>query len=99
MEFDLNTHKINWEVGEKEQTIQNVKNLIEIGMFSVPLNRQIGVSKEYLDKEEDVARILILSEIERNLEIYEPRVKLNSFDLVINGCGDYKLNLELIEAN
>lgn len=91
--------KINWEIGEKEQIIQNAKNLINIGMFSVPLNRQIGVSKDYIDKVEDEAKILLLSEIERNLEIYEPRAKLKNFDLTKDDLGEYKLKLDLVAGD
>ncbi len=65
-------------------------------MFEIPLNRQIGVSKEYLDKRKEEAELLLLSEIDRNIEIYEPRAKLKSLSLKENGLGDYKINVEII---
>lgn len=87
---------INWEIGERYQIIQNAHNLINMGMFEVPLNRQIGVSKEYLDKRKEEAELLLLSEIDRNIEIYEPRAKLKSLSLKEDGPGDYKINVEII---
>ena len=98
MNVDFKTYDLNWEVGEKEQVLQNLKNLIRVGMFNIPLNRQIGVSKDYIDKSEDEAKILLLSEIERNLEIYEPRIKLKNFDLIRNEFCEYELILDLIEV-
>ena len=87
---------INWEIGDKEQIIQNAHNLINVDMFEIPLNRQVGVSREYLDKREEQAELLLLSEIDRNIDIYEPRVKLKNLLIEDDGLGDYKINVEII---
>lgn len=87
---------INWEIGDKEQIMQNAHNLINVDMFEIPLNRQVGVSREYLDKREEQAELLLLSEIDRNIDIYEPRVKLKNLLIEDDGLGDYKINVEII---
>lgn len=87
---------INWEIGDKEQIIQNAHNLINVDMFEIPLNRQIGVSREYLDKRKEQAELLLLSEIDRNIDIYEPRAKLKNLLIEDHGLGDYKINVEII---
>ncbi len=87
---------INWEIADKDQIIQNARNLISVGMFDIPLNRQIGVSREYLDKRKEEAELLLLSEIDRNIDIYEPRAKLKGLSLEEDGLGDYKINVEII---
>ena len=87
---------INWEIGDKEQIMQNAHNLINVDMVEIPLNRQVGVSREYLDKREEQAELLLLSEIDRNIDIYEPRVKLKNLLIEDDGLGDYKINVEII---
>ena len=87
---------INWEIADKDQIIQNARNLISVGMFDIPLNRQIGVSREYLDKRKEEAELLLLSEIDRNIDIYEPRAKLKNLLIEDHGLGDYKINVEII---
>lgn len=90
---------INWEIGEKDQIIQNAHNLINIGMFEIPLNRQVGVSKEYLDRRKEEAELIILSEIDRNIDIYESRAKLKSCSLEESVLGDYKINVEIVRRD
>ena len=87
---------INWEIGEKDQIIQNAHNLINVDIFEIPLNRQIGVSKEYIDKQKEQAELLLSSEIDRNIDIYEPRAKLKSLSIDECGLGDYKIDIEIV---
>lgn len=90
---------INWEIAAKDQIIQNARNLINIGMFEIPLNRQIGVSREYLDKRKEEAELILLSEIDRNIDIYESRAKLKSCSLEEGLLGDYKINVEIVRRD
>lgn len=57
-----------------EEILQNIATLLATAKYSVPLDRGLGLSQEFLDKPHTVAKTMIVSEVMDAIESYEPRV-------------------------
>lgn len=91
----------NWNLTKEQEILQNVSNLINLIFTELPLNRQVGVSREFLHERPSVAQLKAFKEIERNIKNYEPRVKINSIDFKgVNESGemDFVIDLDLKEV-
>lgn len=60
------------------EILQNVRTILSTRKGSVPLDRDFGISWEYLDRPIDVAQMLMRSEIVDAVSTYEPRAKVES---------------------
>lgn len=63
-------------VTELEEILQNVRTILSTVKYSVPLDREFGLSAEYLDKPIPVAEASMASDIMTTLKKYEPRVEV-----------------------
>lgn len=60
----------------EEEILQNIENLLTTTKFSVPLDRDFGLSQRFIDKPLPVAEMVFRSEILDAIEKYEPRVSI-----------------------
>ncbi|WP_302360356.1 GPW/gp25 family protein [uncultured Megasphaera sp.] len=74
--------EIDWEPdSEVTEISQNIQTLISTHVFSVPLDRRLGVSWDAIDEPLDGSSEGILrEEIFNAIQTYEPRVVINSID-------------------
>lgn len=61
---------------EVEEILQNVAIIITTSKFSVPLNRDLGLSQRFIDMPLPVAKAILISEIHDAIEKYEPRASI-----------------------
>jgi phage baseplate assembly protein W len=59
-----------------EEVIQNLQMLLATPKYSVPLDREFGVSWEMADKPLNIAKTLLVGEIMDAVEKYEPRAEV-----------------------
>jgi len=73
---------INWEPGsELTEVVQNVQTLLSTHVFSVPLDRRLGISWDAIDEPLDGSSESILQEELLNaIQTYEPRAIVNSVE-------------------
>ncbi len=62
------------------EILQNVRTILSTRKGSVPLDRDFGISWEYLDRPIDVAQMLMRSEIIDAVSKYEPRARVESVE-------------------
>lgn len=67
-------------VSVEAEILQNVRTILSTRKGSVPLDRDFGISWEYLDRPIDVAQMLMRSEIIDAVSKYEPRAKVESVE-------------------
>lgn len=76
---------------EVAEIMQNLRTLYSTRKGSVPLDRDFGLSWDFLDKPYAVARNMLIAEIYEATEKYEPRAVIqrisfeNSMDDIIRG--------------
>lgn len=73
---------INWEPGsELTEVVQNVQTLLSTHVFSVPLDRRLGVLWDAIDEPLNGSSESILREELLNvIQTYEPRAIVNSVE-------------------
>lgn len=94
-------HKDNWNITKQEEILQNVSNLILLSFTELPLNRQLGVSRDFIHKSPSVAQLKVFKEIERNIKNYEPRVIINKIEfnkIDVEGVMDIELDIDFKEV-
>lgn len=100
LEFN-NKNELKWDLSSKEQIIENVCNLINLTFNDLPINRQIGVSRDFMYQNVSLAQLKLYKEIERNIKNYEPRAKINSIyfkKIDINGGLELVLDVDFKEV-
>lgn len=65
---------------EREEILQNVRTILATRKGSVPLDRDLGITWEHLDKPYPVARSLMTAAVIEAVETYEPRVRVESVE-------------------
>lgn len=65
---------------EVVEILQNVRTILATRKGSVPLDRDFGLSWQYLDDPTAVAQMQMKSEIIDAIETYEPRAKVKSVE-------------------
>jgi len=72
------------------EVLQNVRTILSTRKGAVPLDRDFGISWEYLDRPIDVAQMLMRSEIIDAVSKYEPRATVES--VVFEGSAEDALD-------
>lgn len=81
------TDKINFAPGsETEEILQNIRTILTTCVGTVPLDRDLGISYEYVDKPLPVARSLMQAAVIEAIEQYEPRAKVESISFDDNAA-------------
>ena len=65
---------------EKAEILQNVRTILSTRKGTVPLDRDFGLSWDYLDAPIQVSAMMLRAEIIQALAEYEPRVTVKSVD-------------------
>lgn len=71
--------------GSATEIVQNVRTLLRTAIWSVPLDRLIGIDYSFLDLPSPVSQLQIQAELFQKINFYEPRV--NAQDIVFSGDG------------
>lgn len=81
----------------EEEILQNVAMIISTPKFSVPLDRDFGISQRFVDMPIQTARAVLISEVLDAVERSEPRVKVKSVTFELGNIPG-KLN-PIVEVN
>ncbi len=65
---------------ETEEILQNVRTILATREGSVPLDRDLGLTWEHIDKPYPVARSLMTAAVIEAIEAYEPRATVESVE-------------------
>jgi phage baseplate assembly protein W len=73
---------INWDpASEAEEIVQNIRTLLSTHIFSVPLDRRLGIVWDAVDEPLDSSvEGQLREDIFDAIQKYEPRVEINSID-------------------
>lgn len=78
---------------EVKEILQNVKTIISTTKFSVPLDRDFGISGDLVDTPLPVAQARLSNEIIMAVRKYEPRAKITGISFA--GTSDGKLGVKV----
>lgn len=76
-------------VNEVQEILQNVRTILTTYKFSVPLDREFGISAIFLDEAQTRATAILSSEIAEAINLYEPRAKLREINFTGNSDGKF----------
>jgi phage baseplate assembly protein W len=85
-----------------EEVTQNITMILLTPKFTVPLDRNFGLSARFVDKPTPVADAIIVAEIIDAIEAYEPRAKVMDITFQkdeMTGKILTRLEVEIIEGN
>lgn len=63
---------------EREDILQNVAMILSTPKYTVPMDREFGLSRGATDRPMPVARSILVGELHEQIEKYEPRAKIES---------------------
>lgn len=75
--------------GSAAEIAQNVRTLLRTAIWSVPLDRLIGIDFRFLDLPIPVAQIQIQAELFQKINYYEPRVAASELAFKGEGLSGY----------
>lgn len=83
----------------REEIVQNVKTICATQKYTVPMDRNFGVSMNFIDQPTPKAKAQIQAEIIEAIREYEPRCKVRkvSFEGDIDGNLTVKVRIEIGE--
>lgn len=96
--IDTGNAILEMENKEKKEIIENLTLLYAIPAGSVPLDRELGISQEYLDAPLPVAENQVALEIMEKTEQYEPRMEVEEVTFQMNDKGVLQPIIQLISA-
>lgn len=86
MQIKVSTEEsINWNATDEERIAQNVANLLRLFQFEVPFDRARGLNSSLVDLSSNKQVPLVVSEIYRVIEIYEPRCQVVEVEPLADG--------------
>lgn len=75
----------------KHEIFQNIKYIVLTEYFSVPLDREFGMSYSMVDRPMRIAEAILSQEVAMKISLYEPRAQFRHISYV-EGWLDGKLN-------
>lgn len=84
---------INLAPSADEEIVQNVRMIISSSKYDVPLNRNFGLSREYMHKPQNVAELLLVRDVTEAIEEYEPRALIKSVSTESTELGKIKITV------
>lgn len=60
----------------EEEILQNIRMILSTPQFTVPLDREFGLSQRFIDKPIPIAKTIGVAEVLDAVEKYEPRVEV-----------------------
>lgn len=88
MEYNVmaQSQEINFApVTETEEILQNIRTIITTPKYSVPLNREFGVTMSWLDNPMPVAQAQLTAEIITEIQKWEPRARVTQVTFTESG--------------
>lgn len=84
-----------------EEILQNIRTILGTVKFSVPLDREFGISGDAVDKPMPQAEAILSSEIFAQIKRYEPRVSITEITFTgdINGRLTPKVTVKINETS
>ena len=84
-----------------EEILQNIRTILGTVKFSVPLDREFGISGDTVDKPMPQAEAILSSEIFAHIKRYEPRVSITEITFTgdINGRITPKVTVKINETS
>lgn len=70
---------------ELAEILQNVRTILSTPKFSVPLNREFGITAAWLDDPLPIAQARLTAEIITEVPRWEPRVKVTQVTFIESG--------------
>lgn len=80
---------------EIEEILQNLRAIISTTKWSVPLDRDFGISGDYVDEPMLSAKALLTSEIITAIQTYEPRVSVETISFTAKDDGTLSPRIEV----
>ncbi len=80
---------------EIEEIMQNLRTIISTTKWSVPLDRDFGISGDYVDEPMLSAKALLASEIISAIQTYEPRVSVETISFTAKEDGTLNPRIEV----
>ncbi len=77
------------------EIMQNLRTIISTTKWSVPLDRDFGISGEYVDKPMESAKAYMAAEIIQAINQYEPRVTVEEISFTATLDGVLKPRIEV----
>ncbi len=103
MEFDVTAtlEEINFRPGSTlEEILQNVRTIVTTPKYSVPLDRNFGITATMLDAPMPVSRAKLMAEIIDAIQRYEPRVRVTQVTFTGDGMDGIlrpKVRVRIVE--
>lgn len=84
-----------------EEILQNIRTILGTVKFSVPLDREFGISGDAVDKPMPQAEAILSSEIFAQIKRYEPKVSITEITFTgdINGRLTPKVTVKINETS
>lgn len=105
MTYEVSNDSYDWTImpaTEVEEILQNVKCILATQKFTVPMDREFGITANMLDAPISVTQSRLTAEIARAVKTFEPRARVQE----VKYSGDFsdgQLNftvvVELVEKN
>lgn len=91
-----NSNKKNYNLKPnlEEEIEQNILNIVTRIQGNVPLNREKGISTEYVDSPSEEVKQLIVSELIEEIEREEPRFEIEDIEFLDENYGSV-LNMKI----
>ena len=82
-----------------EEVTQNVKTILNTAKYSVPLNREFGITANMLDDPMPAAKAKLIAEVFDIIPKYEPRVRVTNVKFFedVSGLLRPKVGVALVE--
>lgn len=102
MEFDVTAElgSIDFGASGAAEVLQNVRTILTTPKYSVPLDREFGISTAMLDAPLPVAQAKLTAEIIATINRYEPRVKVTKVTYECNASDGVlrpKVRVRIVE--
>lgn len=82
---------------EEEEELQvNLKTLLETRAGSQPVDRDFGISWEFMKEIPEVAESILAAELTEKVEKYEPRVEIEDMEISAGEDGEYRVHIKFI---
>ena len=104
MIYDIKITPTDWQIKPKtevEEVLQNVLTIILTPKYSVPLDREFGISGNILDAPIN-SQSRLTAEIAEAIKKYEPRARLQGITFggsLADGELNPKVRVEIVERN
>lgn len=84
---------IDWNATGIEQLKNNILNIIRTRKGEVPYMPTLGIQSDYVDTPLSTQRASLVSEIRKQLSLWQPEASLDSLSIIPRPSGDYSVEV------